>query len=147
MRADQPIGDDGSTTLQEIRRVLHDAAGLRMPGRDPGQGRGEWIEALQDYLLETAQHRAELEEARLLMQETLRTLEHKWATMRGYEVGAGRNLKTQADHDRAKEFADPGTAGARREAKFLVDRLSEQIERLGGMSDDQVVSRIYSMFG
>lgn len=117
-----------------------------MPARTD-EGRGPWIEALQDYLLDTATARAELEEARLLMHETLRTLDNQWAEMRGYQVGAGRNLKTQADHDRAKEFANPGLAGARREAKFLVARLSEQVERLGGMSDDQVVSRIYSMFG
>jgi hypothetical protein len=145
MKATEPVGDDGSATLEEVRRVLHDAADLRMPARDPEQGRAQWIEALQDYLLDTARMRGDLESARLLMHETLRTLDSRWETMTGYQVG--HNLKSRADHDRAKLQANPGLHDARREAKFLVDRLSEQIERLGGMSDDQIVSRIYSMFG
>lgn len=145
MKPTDPVGDDGSATLEEVRRVLHDAADLRMPARDPEKGRAAWIEDLQDYLHKTAVARAELETARLLMHETLRELDGRWERMTGYQVG--HSLKSRADHDRAKLQADPGLHDAKREAKFLVDRLSEQIERLGGMSDDQIVSRIYSMFG
>jgi hypothetical protein len=145
VEAASPVGDDGSATLEEVRRVLHRAADLRMPGRDPDKGRAEWIGELQDYLHETAVARGDLETCRLLMHETLRTLDGQWAGMEGYAIG--KTLKTGADHDRAKREKEPGLAAARKEAKFLVDRLSEQIERLGGMSDDQIVSRIYSMFG
>jgi hypothetical protein len=145
VEAARPVGDDGSATLEEVRRVLHRAADLRMPGRDPDKGRAEWIGELQDYLQETAVMRADLETSRLLMHETLRTLDGQWETMEGY--GVGKTLRTGPDHERAKRQQNPGLAAARKEAKFLVDRLSEQIERLGGMSDDQIVSRIYSMFG
>lgn len=116
-----------------------------MPRRLPDMSMGEYIGTLQDYMVETAVARGDLEECRFHAHEALRLLRDEWRDLRGYEMG--QRLKTQADHDRAKAAARPDVAGGMNAAKWYVDRLTEQIERLGGMSDDEVVSRVYSMQG
>jgi putative heme iron utilization protein len=52
---------------------------------------------------------------------------------------------TQADVAAAKGEIRPELYASINEAKWLVARITEQINRLSGMGDDQVASRLYSV--
>jgi hypothetical protein len=54
----------------------------------------------------------------------------------------GNGRHTSADIDRAKPELRPDRAGALKDARWLVARLTEHIDRLSKMGDDQVASRI-----
>lgn len=134
-------------TLEEIRAVLHRAAAVRMPRFDAETGPRERVEILEDYLNLTAVTRGELEEARLYAQGAQRALNEEWNRIEGWEVSLRRRKAdaTQADVAEAKRECRPELADGLDEARWLVDRLGEQIRRLGGgMGDDQVASRLYT---
>lgn len=133
-------------TLEEIKATLFDAAKVRMPRFGPDQAPRERIELLEDYLNLTAVTRAELDEARLCAHAAVKALSDEWDAIQGWGMhlpGNGRH--TQADVDRAKAEIRPDLAGAVKDARWLVSRLTEQIDRLSRMGDDQVASRIYTL--
>lgn len=133
-------------TIEEIRQALYDAAKLRMPRRDPDAALGYNIEQIEDYLIDTAIHRGNLEEARLFAKDALDDLLTEWGTLdpAGYEPHLATGVRrTQAAVERAKALAEPGLAQGVREARRLVDRLTDQIKRLE--LDDRAASRRYTM--
>lgn len=133
-------------TIEQIREALYAAARLRMPRRDPEAALGWNIEQIEDYLTDTAIHRGALEEARLYAKDALDALLDQWLALDpdGYTpfLPSG-SRRTQAAVERAKGLAEPELAGGIREARRLVDRLTDQIKRLE--IDDKAASRRYTM--
>lgn len=134
-------------TLDEIRVVLERGAAVRMPRFTPTMGSREKVEALEDYLNLTAVARSELEEGRLWAHMALRELLGEWDAIQGWGMHLQSNGRhTKDDVTAAKREIRPDLHAALTEAKWLVERLSEQIDRLGSrMGDDQVASRIYTL--
>lgn len=123
------------------REKLAAAAKLRMPRIPREQGARARIEALEDYLLETAWHQGELSEARLLLYDSLRTVDQEWEQLAGWEPF--RRGKTDASIDHAKAQLRPELAQARSQAKYLIARLTEEIDRLE--RDATKASRAYTL--
>jgi len=134
-------------TLEEIRAVLEHAADVRMPRFTPEMGGREKVEILEDYLNLTAVTRGQLEQARLWAHMALRELHLEWDTIQGWGMHLQSNGRhTKDDIINAKREIRPDLHAALTEAKWLVERISEQIDRLGArMGDDQVASRIYTL--
>jgi hypothetical protein len=135
-------------TAEEIEAALTSAAAVRMPLFTPDMGPRQKVELLEDYLNLTAVTRAELEEARLWAHMALRELGEEWDRIQGWgmHLSSGNGRHTKDDVIAAKREIRPELHDALKEAKWLVERISEQIERLGArMGDDQVASRIYTL--
>jgi hypothetical protein len=134
-------------TLDEIRTTLHRAAALRMPRFTPETTMRERVDALEEYLNLTAIMRGDLEEARLYANGALHDLGREWEAIVGWEAHLRRRRQdaTQADVYTARAEIRPDLHDGLREAKWLIARLAEQIDRLSHMGDDQVASRIYTL--
>jgi hypothetical protein len=134
-------------TPYEIRALLHEAAKVRMPRFSDEHTSRERVELLEDYLNLTAVTRGELEEARLYAQGALRDLSVEWEAIVGWEIHLKRRRADVTKHDVtvAKAEIRPDLHAGMLEARWLVDRLSEQIHRISGMGDDQVASRLYTV--
>lgn len=128
---------------EEIRTIIQRASALRMPGLPEG-GKREWVESLMDYLQQTAVARAELLEAREAVELTLSTLDDRWAKLEGWHAIAGHK-PTQPQIEEAKRQVDEELWTARREAKRVLGVIDAQVKRLGGMSDDEIASRLYTL--
>jgi hypothetical protein len=132
-------------TLEEIRVVLHTAAAdVRMPRFTEDMGPRERVELIEDYLNLTAVTRADLDHARLCAHGALKALGDEWDAIVGYKMNLPTR-HTQADVVSAKAEIRPDLHAAIKESRWLVDRLTEQIDRLSRMGDDQVASRIYTL--
>jgi hypothetical protein len=133
-------------TLEQIRQVLHDGAAIKMPRFTEEMGPRARVEILEDYLNLTAVTRAELDHARLHAYGALKDLGDQWDQIQGWGMHlSGNGRHTQADVTAAKAEIRPDLHAAMKESRWLVDRLTEQIDRLSRMGDDQVASRIYSL--
>jgi hypothetical protein len=134
-------------TLEEIRAALTAAADVRMPRFTPDMGGREKVELLEDYLNLTAVARGELEHARLWAHMALRELTVQWDEIQGWGMHLQSNGRhTKDDVINAKREIRPDLYAGLTEAKWLVERLTEQLDRLGSrMGDDQVASRIYTL--
>jgi hypothetical protein len=134
-------------TLDEVRTLLFTAAKLRMPRFGENDTTGMRVEKLENYLLTMAVTRGDLEEGRLYIQQTLRTLQLKWDTLQGWEIHApaAGKARTKVAIREAKALTDPALHDALQECVWLIARLTEQINRLSKMGDDQVASRIYTL--
>jgi hypothetical protein len=134
-------------TADEIRAVLTSAAAVQMPRFTPDMGPREKVELLEDYLNLTAVTRAQLEEGRLWAHMALKTLGDEWDQIQGWGMHLQSNGRhTKDDVIAAKREIRPDLHDGLKDAKWLVERLSDQIERLGArMGDDQVASRIYTL--
>ena len=131
--------------VEEIRAVLDRALRLRMPRFGAEQGVRDRIDALDTYLGETAIARGELEEARFYAYEAGRALKEEWDAIAGWEtvIDKSSRNRTQADVEEAKRTINPGLWEGIQEAKYLVERLTDQIKRL--TLDDAAASRRYTM--
>lgn len=127
----------------EIRKKLYAASKLRMPRFKSDTPRTERIEQLEDYLLQTAFHRGELEEARLYAHDALGMLLDRWDDLEGWETMIGKSDPSQDAIRRAKKTLDKGLHDSLNVSKRLIGRLSDQIRRLE--KDDEVASRAYTL--
>jgi hypothetical protein len=118
-------------TLDEIRACCTAARGADAALHRRPHLR-ERVELLEDYLNLTAVTRGELEEARLYAQGALRDLACEWDAIVGWEIHLKRRRADVTKHDVtvAKAEIRPDLHAGMTEAKWLVDRLSEQIDRL-----------------
>jgi hypothetical protein len=134
-------------TLDEIRGALERAATVRMPRFTPDMSGRDKVDLLEDYLNLTAVTRGELEEARLWAHMALRELLTSWDNIQGWGMHLQSNGRhTKDDVIAAKREIAPELHDALKEARFLVERITEQIDRLGSrMGDDQVASRLYTL--
>jgi len=130
-------------TPEDIRERLSAAAELRFP-KLKGLPVGQKIESLEDYLVDTAIHRGELEEARLHTHEALAVMLDQWDDIEGWErLLSSSSRGTQEEIRRAKKTLRPELHDGINDGKRLVARLSEQISRLE--QDDKVASRVYTL--
>lgn len=134
-------------TVQEVRQLLFNAAALRMPRFDDRDTVGMRIDKLEKYLLTIAHTRGDLEEGRLHLQQALRDLQIKWEAIQGWEehAPATERARTRDAIAQAKRKVDPQTYDGIEDAKWLIARLTEQINRLSKMGDDQIASRTYTL--
>lgn len=130
--------------LAEVKLRLESAIPLRIPQMDPNARPQERIEALEDYVLKCAWHRAELEEALYWCIEAGKVLRARWDHVQGFQVALRGSRPTREQIDQAKAEIDPDTYAALTEARTLVEHLKRQISRLGG-SDYDSASRVYTM--
>jgi hypothetical protein len=132
-------------TPDDIRQLLFHAAAVRMPRLDGQSATQTRIGMVEDYLNLTAITRGELEEARLHTYAAMAKLHDEWDTIEGWETALRRSGSriTQQDVVEAKASLRPDLHDAIKDAKWLIRRLSEQIERL--RVDDAAASRLYTM--
>jgi hypothetical protein len=126
-------------TVEEIELVLYAAADVRMPRFVDDLSPRERVTLLEDYLNLTAVTRADLERARLHAQAALKTLTDQWE-----QVPAERK-RTLRETTEAKALVAPELHEGIKQARWLIARLGEQIDRLSHMGDDQVASRMYTL--
>jgi hypothetical protein len=122
------------------RERLDAAAQLRMPRLTRQQGTRERLDLLEDYMLETAWHRAELIEARLQVHEQLHTLKDSWDHLDGWQ--ALKRTKTETAVEDAKRQVNPKLYDGIKDAEWLIARLSEQVDRLD--REATICSRAYT---
>lgn len=131
----------------EIRKLLHSAAKVMVPTfrREEGApipNARQKIDVLEDHIFVVARWRCLLEEARLYMHEGRRILEDEWDEIEGWEtVATGKTKEAQVQ---AKRTIKPELYDGIRTAKFLIERLGEQIKRLE-RDEEYAVSRAYTM--
>ena len=128
-------------SVQERSGTLFAAAALRVPRLESGASPRERIEALETYLLDVAHMQGELEQARLDTHDALRHVEGEWEDLQGWEML--RRGKTDRSIDDAKRQLRPELWDAICKARWLIARLTEQIERLE--RDATKVSRAYTL--
>lgn len=136
-------------TLNDIRTLLFTSAKLRIPRFEERDNTGMRIGKLEDYLLTSAETSGDLDEARLFCFQTLHDCELRWRNLGGWEIHLPHRKNgtphSQAQIVEAKRLYDPTLYEEIVEMKFLIARLTEQINRLHKMADDQVASRIYTL--
>ena len=131
-------------TADEARAALYDVAQLRFPNLQT-LGHREKVNAIEDYLGQTAIARGELEEARLHVGALHLAMKSEWDDIEGWEmhVGTSASRRTQEDVRMAKKRCRPDLYSALTQSKFLLDSLQLQIRRLE--QDDAAASREYTI--
>lgn len=134
-------------TLEEIRARLKAALPLREPLFDPSAAPVAKVRALEDYLLLTAYHRGELEEALHWLYEAKKTLKREWDDLHGWEMnlprGATTRNRTQEMVREAKRHTAPELYTSLAECTQLENSILRQIRRLE--LDDKATSRGYTL--
>jgi hypothetical protein len=131
-------------TPDQIRETLHRVAAMRMPRLERDHGLNQQIESLQEYLVETAIARADLEEAHLYAYNAQNLLIDQWDALAGWEIHLPeKNGHTKAAREEAKALLEPDLAEGLRDAKRLLQCLARQIVRLE--MDERVASRTYTL--
>jgi hypothetical protein len=127
--------------LESPLAALRRSVELRMPQVPRSEGPRARIDQLEDYMLKSAWHQGELAQARLETHDALRTLEDEWDDLEGWQSYVRQN-RTNAGIEDAKRQRDPRLHKAIKHARWLVARLSEEIDRLE--RDAKVCSRAYT---
>jgi len=133
--------------IDQIRQAVHDAVKLRPPKFEEGEHPRNKVTAFEDYLLQSAWTRAELEECVFWLDATIAQLKAKVEQMTGYEALLPRKPQdriTQADIVTAKQKMDGPTFEAGAEAKHLREHARRQIARFE-FEAQWVISRAYTM--
>jgi hypothetical protein len=133
----QPVAGSGGGAGSSGASVLGQAAALRFPDlRELKTGR-ERVDALVEHITATAIARGDLEELRLETQVDLLTARDEWNRL---VVPKG----TKPAQDDARRRTNPALYERIQHARWLVERCTEGIERMGG-SDYDAASRAYTL--
>lgn len=116
------------------------SAALRVPLFKPDTPRSERVNQLEDYMLLSAYWLGECHSERLESYQELGRLEEQWGEVTTWDLGS---RVTQAQVEEAKRNVDPECWTSMKRARWRVDRLSEEIERLD--RDATKVSRAYTL--
>lgn len=144
---------DSAWDIDRAKQVVFDASLLKMPvfrydphAEEPAHTAQEKVTKLEDFLLHTARHRGDLEEARVWMNEVLHGFIKDWEKLVGWETGlpGGKRLKdaTRDDIATAKRNVRPDLWELISDLKHVIAGLSNGIRRLE--HDDDVASRAYT---
>lgn len=128
-----PGGSEGGVDSSALSR----AAGLRFPELTPLASNSHRVNALTQYIEDLAIARGDVEEERLYAHVRLRGAEE---LLRGVPVVGG---KTKIQAAEARRAGNPEAAREERGAKWLVERCTEQVERL--RADYEAASRTYTL--
>lgn len=127
----------------EVREKLDVARLCRVPvfkREERGKAR---VSALEEAMLLSAFHSAELFEVRFDLLDEKRPLDDEWFSMVGWEGLRATGRKTEAGVDEAKARLKPDVAKQRDELAWWITRLTEEIDRLE--RDATKCSRAYAM--
>lgn len=128
----------------DITQFIKDASLLRMPKLDPNFSPGLKIAALEEYLLQIAYHRGDLEEAIGWVLEAKHEARRKLDDVQGWEVNLPRGAqRTQEAILEAKRKIAPDSYAILRDTDYYLKRLERQVRRLE--HDHDAVSRAYTM--
>lgn len=125
----------------KMPEVLQRSLVMRAPRYDKDKGRRERIDELEAYLLESAFMQGELTETRVDFEQTLWPLEEVWANLTGWEHL--RRTRTETAVTAAKRMVDPETYNAMEDIKWIITKLTQEIDRME--RDSSKVSRAFSM--
>lgn len=133
-------------TNDEAKQVLINAAEFGVQPFAEGATTMAKVSALEDYAMEAAGWRADLERARLWMAEVQHKLTVEWAKLEGWEVslpgGKKRKDATKDDITEAKRQVRPDLWENISDIKHLISQLSLQIRRIE--KDEDRISRVYT---
>lgn len=124
----------------ELSEAHKTSAALRVPVFQPGTSRTERVSQLEDYMLLSAYWLGECHSERLEHYQALARLEEEWSGVTAWDLGS---RATQAQVDEAKRTVAPDVWTSMKRARWRVDRLTEEIERLD--RDATKVSRAYTL--
>lgn len=131
--------------LSEIRAKFDAARVIRVPLLDPNTHPRQKIQALEDYLTQTAWHRGELEDALWWLVAVETSLKERWENVQGYEPFLPPTAKerTQEAIRQAKRNIAPDVYTGLMSCHHLKEHIGRQIRRLE--LDDRNVSRTYTL--
>lgn len=133
--------------METIEAVLYHALRIRVPTFNRDTPPREKVSALEDYLLESAFHGGELEEALFWTTELVAHFKTVIEGLDGYEVALPSKPQarlTEADVNRAKRITHPVPFEAGARARQLNTAVLRQIERLR-FEAQWVISRAYTL--
>lgn len=125
---------DDFKLAQQFRVPLWDRKGVKTTG--------QLAEELAEYMLLSAFYAGALHEERLGHYEELRGLQVRWEDLEGWEMF--RTGKTDSSREEAKKICDPELYAEIAARKWIIARLSEEIERLN-RDGEKTVSRTYTI--
>lgn len=127
---------ESSEVAEEQDPILKRSVTLKFPTFPPGTSRNEKVSKLEDHIVQTAAMRCELAELRLNANTELKLAQDKQDAMQA--SASGKTSLTEA-----KRRANPALARTINDAKWLVQRCSEEMERMD--ADYTSASRAYTM--
>lgn len=132
--------------LEEIREKLRVASQLRVPVFDrkaqPRYSLRALSEELAEYMLLSSFQAGELHEARLGLRADLEELLREWEQLEGWEMY--RQGRTDSSREEAKKQAEPELWANISAVKWLVNQLTDEMDRLNHDAE-KVVSRAYTI--
>lgn len=115
---------------------------LRVPLMHPDKNAMALSEELASYMLLSAWYAGALHEERLGHYVGLREAQNRWDHLEGWEMY--RTGKTDSSREEAKKVMDPELYDEIQARKWMISRLSEEIERLN-RDGEKAVSRTYTI--
>lgn len=133
---------------EEIQKALKDAIEQRVPRIDPNIPMRQRIEAMENYMVETAYHRGQLEEAFYWTDEAYKVLKREWDDIQGWEPFLSKQQRsgsgpTQDAIRLAKKNINRDLHDSIQESKRIMEALGRQIRRLE--FDYNTLSRVYTL--
>lgn len=125
----------------ELPAALNTSIGLRVPVFERGTAPRTRIEALEEYLLLSANVQGDLTEERLDWLSRLVPLQDRWDHLEGWEEL--KQTRTEGGVRDAKRRVDPDLYDEIQDHQWMVKRLTEEIDRME--RDATKVSRAYTM--
>lgn len=127
--------------IPQIEEYITTASALRMPRLDPNSNPQLRISGLEEYLLQTAYHRGDLEEAMGWVMEAKHNARRTLDGLNGWEMHV-RGEQTAENVLAAKRKISPDAVAVFRDADYYMRRIERQIRRLE--RDHDATSRAFS---
>jgi hypothetical protein len=131
-------------TLDEIRQTIADALPLRVPRFTGDDTPREKVAQLEDYLMQSAEQRGALIEARHWLRELEDVLRGQIDALEGWQSFLPKGAPTKTAVNDAKRQAAPNLYAQAAEIRKLLASVDDQVDRFA-FEDQIVVSRCYSM--
>lgn len=128
--------------ITDIREFIRLASALRMPKLNPNENPAFKIARLEEYMLQVAYHRGDLEEAIGWVLEAKHEARRTLDGLMGWEMHV-RGEHTQENVLRAKGKISPEAVTIVRDADYYLERLKRQVNRLE--RDHDAASRAYTL--
>lgn len=116
-----------------IPELLQRSVATRIPTFDADTSIEDRLSTLEGHMLAATALQGEIASERLESQDSLRTLQGRWAHLDGWQ--ALRRSKTEAAVDDAKRQLDPKLYDGIANARWLIERYGEEFDRLGKEAD------------
>ncbi len=128
--------------IGDIMEFIRVASALRMPKLNPNDNPSFKISSLEEYMLQVAYHRGDLEEAIGWVLEAKHEAKRTLDGLIGWEMHV-RGERTQENVLTAKGKISPEAVAVIRDADYYLKRLDRQVRRLE--HDHDAISRAYTL--